>query len=68
MENYLHILIYLAGFIIISVASDQISRLFLRVKLPLVTGFIVMGIIAGPYVLDMIPLKAVDDLYFRLIN
>jgi len=46
IENYLQILIYLAGFIIIAVASNQISRFFLRAKLPLVTGLLVMGIIA----------------------
>ena len=64
MENYLQILIYLAGFIIIAVASNQISKLFLRVKLPLVTGLLVMGIIAGPYVLNLIPLEAIADLDF----
>ena len=64
MENYLQILIYLAGFIIIAVASNQISRFFLRARLPLITGFLVMGIIAGPYVLDLIPLEAIADLDF----
>ena len=64
MENYLQILIYLAGFIIIAVASNRISRLFLRAKLPLVTGLLVMGIIAGPYVLDLVPLEAINELDF----
>jgi Kef-type K+ transport system membrane component KefB len=64
MENYPEILIYLSAFIIISVASDQISRVFLRAKLPLVTGFIIIGFIAGPYVLGMIPLEAITDLDF----
>ena len=64
MENYLQILIYLAGFLIIAVASNQISRLFIRVKLPLVTGLLVMGIIAGPFVLDLIPQEALADLDF----
>ena len=64
MENYLQIIIYLAGFIIIAVASNQISRLFLWAKLPLVTGLLVMGIIAGPYVLDLIPLEAINELDF----
>jgi Kef-type K+ transport system membrane component KefB len=64
MENYLQILIYLAGFIIIAVASDQISRLFLKARLPLVTGLLVMGIIAGPYILDLIPQEAIADLDF----
>ena len=60
----MQILIYLAGFIIIAVASNQISRLFLKARLPLVTGLLVMGIIAGPYVLDLIPQEAIADLDF----
>jgi Trk K+ transport system NAD-binding subunit/NhaP-type Na+/H+ or K+/H+ antiporter len=64
MENYLQILVYLAGFIIIAVASNRISRLFLRARLPLVTGLLVMGIIAGPSVLDLIPQEAIADLDF----
>jgi Trk K+ transport system NAD-binding subunit/Kef-type K+ transport system membrane component KefB len=64
MENSLQILIYLAGFVIIAVASNQISRLFTRVRLPLVTGLLVMGIISGPYVLDLVPQEAIADLGF----
>jgi len=64
MENYLQILIYLAGFAIIAVASNQISNLFLRARLPFITGLLIMGIIAGPYVLDLIPLEALADLDF----
>jgi len=64
MENFLQILFYLAGFVIIAVASKQISSLFTRVKLPLVTGLLVMGIIAGPYILDLIPKEAIADLEF----
>ena len=60
----MQILIYLAGFLIIAVASNQISRLFPRIKLPLVTGLLVIGIIAGPYVLDLIPREALTDLDF----
>ncbi|HEC43583.1 MAG TPA: potassium transporter TrkA [Bacteroides sp.] len=64
MENFLQILIFLTGFIIIAVASNQISKLFLRIKLPLVTGLLFMGIIAGPYVLDLIPREAIANLDF----
>jgi Trk K+ transport system NAD-binding subunit/Kef-type K+ transport system membrane component KefB len=64
MENYLKILFYFAGFIIIVVASNQISRLFLKARLPIIMGIIVMGIIAGPYVLDLIPREAITDLEF----
>lgn len=64
MNNFLQILIYLAGFAIISVASNHLSKLFLKVKLPLITGFLVMGIIAGPDVLELIPRGAIAELDF----
>ena len=64
MANYYDILIYLAGFAIIAVASNQLSRLVLRAGLPLITGLLVIGILAGPYVLDLIPAEAVHDLDF----
>ena len=64
MEDILQICSFLAVFIIIAVASDQISRLFPRIKLPLVTGLLVMGIITGPYVMDLITQEAVNDLDF----
>ncbi|MFH1319113.1 MAG: cation:proton antiporter [Bacteroidota bacterium] len=64
MENYLEILFFLAGFIIIAVASNQIAKLFLKVRLPLITGFLIMGILAGPFVLDLIPLEAMGNLNF----
>ncbi len=64
MENYLQILIYLAGFAIIVVASNQLSKFFLLAKLPLITGFLIMGILAGPDVLELIPREAIADLDF----
>ncbi len=64
MDNYLQILIYLSGFLIIAVAANQMSGLFVKLKLPLVTGLLVMGIITGPYVLDLITLEALADLDF----
>ncbi len=64
MESHLQVLFFLAGFIIIAVASNQISRLFIRAKLPLVTGLIIMGIIAGPEILDLIPQGAISNLGF----
>ena len=64
MGNLLQICVFLGGFIIIAVASNQISKLFIRARLPLVTGLLIMGIIAGPYVLDLIPQEALSELVF----
>ncbi|MEZ4722548.1 MAG: cation:proton antiporter [Flavobacteriales bacterium] len=45
-------------------ASQHASRFFQKVKLPLITGFLVAGMICGPYVLGFIPQDAVSDLLF----
>ena len=57
-------LIYMSSFIIIALASKQIGQFFKRAKLPLISGFLVAGVIAGPYVLGLIPAKAVENLGF----
>ena len=64
MTDIHQILIYLAAFLIVAVAANRISRLFLRIRLPLVTGLLVIGIIAGPDILGMISSEAVSHLGF----
>ncbi|MDN5201994.1 cation:proton antiporter [Fulvivirgaceae bacterium BMA10] len=64
MEPYQEILIYLIGFLIVTIASMKIARVFLTVKLPLITGMLVMGIIAGPFIGKLIPFEAVTKLGF----
>ena len=64
MENYLEILIFIAGFTVIAVASNQIAKLFLKIKLPMITGLLITGIIAGPFILDLVPLEAMGKLDF----
>lgn len=44
-----------AAFGIIVTASNQLAQVFQKIKLPLITGFIVIGVLAGPYVLKMLP-------------
>lgn len=48
-------LILILGFIVITVASNRISRVFKKVKLPFITGFLFTGILCGPYFLGMVP-------------
>lgn len=64
MSDYLEILIFLAGFIVVSIAANQIAKYFAKVKLPLITGLLVTGIIAGPFVLGLIPSNAPEKLFF----
>lgn len=54
----------MAGFIIVVLASRQIGSSFARLRLPLISGFLCTGILAGPYVLGLIPAAAIDRLRF----
>ena len=64
METYLDIILFLAGFLIVSVAASRLSLYFLKVKLPIITGLLVIGIIAGPFVLKLIPGESLSQLNF----
>ncbi|RMF87428.1 MAG: potassium transporter TrkA [Nitrospinota bacterium] len=45
-------------------ASQQIGQYFARIKLPLISGFLFTGIVAGPYILGLIPAEAIHRLRF----
>ncbi len=64
METYLDIILFLAGFIIVAVAASQLSLYFVKVKLPIITGLLVIGIVAGPFVLKLIPSESLSQLNF----
>ena len=54
----------IVGFLIIAVAANQIARVFQKIKLPLITGFILTGIVTGPYILGLVPIEAKVQLNF----
>lgn len=56
--------IYFFGFIWILFATNYFSRFFQKMKLPLITGFIILGVVAGPYVLNLIPKQAIKQILF----
>jgi len=58
------LIIILIGFLIISVSASQIAKTFQKIKLPLITGLIFTGIIAGPYIIGLIPVAAKKELNF----
>ena len=47
--------ILLVGFVIVSIAGQQIAKVFQKIKLPLITGLIITGILAGSSFLNFIP-------------
>jgi Trk K+ transport system NAD-binding subunit/Kef-type K+ transport system membrane component KefB len=64
MPDIRQIFFFLAAFLIVAVAANQISKLFQRIKLPLITGLLVIGIISGPDILGLITSEAVSNLDF----
>lgn len=55
---------FLITFIIVAIASEKISLIFQKFGVPLITGFLLVGIIAGPYVLGIISSEVVSNLTF----
>ena len=54
----------LLAFGVIGLSSRQIGQLFTRFRLPMITGYLFAGIIAGPFVLDFISEETVQSLHF----
>jgi len=55
-------LLALAAFVVVALAANQLGGLLRRLHLPLITGFLLAGIAAGPYLLDLISAQAVSRL------
>ncbi|MEK6256833.1 MAG: cation:proton antiporter [Chloroflexota bacterium] len=64
MEILTIYLIYIASFAIIALASKQIGHYFRQLNLPLITGFLLTGIITGPFLLNLISVGAISNLRF----
>lgn len=56
--------VVLLGFLVVAMASQQIGQLFQRIHLPLITGFLITGLVAGPYALGLISESTVEQLRF----
>lgn len=62
MPNLYQALIIAGTFLVIALASERIGQALRRLNLPLISGFLLAGILAGPYVLGLISGEAVDRL------
>lgn len=60
----LEFIMLLVGFGIVAVASGQLSKLFQWIHLPLISGMIFIGIISGPYIVNLIPANSIGRLSF----
>jgi len=64
ITQYKGVIIYIIGFIWILFASDYFAKYLQKIKLPLITGFLITGIICGPQALGLITEDAVEHLDF----
>jgi len=62
--EYRDVIVFFAGFLIIALASEKIGEYFAKIRLPLISGFLFAGVIAGPFVLDLITAEAIESLRF----
>ena len=58
------IITLLLGFLIVAISANQIAKKFQRVKLPLITGLLIMGVISGPFLLGLVPKVSKHELHF----
>ena len=58
------LIIYLGAFGIVAVAARKVSVSFQKLRLPLITGFLVIGLVSGPELLGLIEAEALSDLSF----
>lgn len=64
LGNVMRLVIYLGAFGIVAVAAGRIAGTFRKVKLPLITGFLVIGLVSGPELLGLIDREALSRLTF----
>lgn len=49
-------------FAVVSVASSKLGGLVRHVGLPLITGYLLVGVLCGPFVLDIVQKHHIPDL------
>ena len=64
MQTLSVLLFFLLAFGLVALASRQIGEFFSRYRLPLISGFLFTGILAGPFMLNLIPAEEVTALQF----
>lgn len=56
--------LYIGSFLIVVLASKMIGEFLARFNFPLISGYLLAGIVVGPFVLQLIPSEAIDGLRF----
>ena len=64
MSDFSQLIAPLIGFALLAMASRQVGALFARWRLPLISGFLVVGMVVGPYALGFITADGLGSLRF----
>jgi Trk K+ transport system NAD-binding subunit/Kef-type K+ transport system membrane component KefB len=64
MEFWVQVLVYLGTFSLVALASGRIAGIFEKLKLPQITGFLLIGLVSGPELLGVIDADALPRLNF----
>ena len=64
INPFLEWIALLAGFLLVALGSARIGTVFARFGLPKITGYLFTGLLAGPFMLNMIPYEAPPRLLF----
>jgi len=64
MKEYLEIIYLTAGFLFLLISANRLAEFFGKIRLPLITGLITMGILIGPDVFGFVKNEAIDKLRF----
>lgn len=62
MLQFEHFLFFLLAFLWIVVGSFQVAKYFQKIRLPLITGFLISGVIAGPFFLELVSDESIPNL------
>lgn len=63
-ESIKLLVILFCGFGVVSIAANKIATVFQKIHLPIITGFLMTGILCGPFVLDLISKASISKLNF----
>jgi len=58
------IVVYSAGFLLVALAAKQIGKFFSQYGLPYITGYLLAGALAGPFILVLLPEQSIETLRY----
>jgi len=64
VDNVPVVILYTISFFLIAIAAKQIGSFFSRYGLPYITGYLLAGTLAGPFILGLMPSESTTELRY----